>query len=106
MEHSRNAVSRSASGSKLYELADIVLDNGGVPGDAAVTLEGMDVPIAPTSTIAGAFILNSIVVLTCKRLLEAGIEPPVFRSANVAGGSSHNDRLIEELRQAGARLRL
>ncbi|GIP36994.1 hypothetical protein J31TS4_02740 [Paenibacillus sp. J31TS4] len=106
LAHSRHAEPRHPSGSRLYEAADLVLDNCGVHGDAAVHLEGLETPIGPTSTIAGAFIMNSIVVKICENLLASGVEPPVFRSANVAGGEAHNNELIERLRQAGYRLRL
>lgn len=104
--HSSHSESRHASGQRLYEAADLVLDNCGTMGDAAVQLENFPSPVGPTSTIAGAFILNSIVVEVCSNLLAAGIVPPVYLSANVPGGSGHNDRLIAEMRQAGYRLRL
>lgn len=59
LEHSHQAKPRNDKDRKLYELADIV-PNCGVTGDAAVQLRSMDVPIGPTSTIAGAFILTSL----------------------------------------------
>ncbi|WP_236082189.1 sugar isomerase domain-containing protein [Acidipropionibacterium jensenii] len=36
MAHSRSVTSRAPSGKKLFELADVVIDNCGTPGDAAV----------------------------------------------------------------------
>ena len=35
---------------RLHELADVVIDNGGVVGDAAVDIEGFDAGSRPTST--------------------------------------------------------
>ena len=40
-------------------MADIIIDNGGVVGDAAVAVNGEKV--APTSTVINAAIINAIV---------------------------------------------
>ncbi|NEW05699.1 hypothetical protein GK047_06650 [Paenibacillus sp. SYP-B3998] len=48
---------RHQSGKKLYEIADIVIDNCGCVGDAAVYMEQMDISVGPTSTVIGAYIL-------------------------------------------------
>lgn len=54
MEYSSGAASRHPSGKKLYEVSDLVLDNCGVPGDAAIRLEGLEEAVGPTSTAVGA----------------------------------------------------
>lgn len=104
--HSSHCESRHASGRRLFEMADLVLDNCGSVGDAAVRLGDFPSPVGPTSTIAGAFILNTIMVEVCSTLLAEGHIPPVYLSANVQGGSEHNNKLIAQMRQAGYRLRL
>lgn len=93
LAHSKSVSSRHSSGKRLFELADIVLDNHGDPGDAAVTLSGFDIPVGPTSTITGAFIMNQIIISATQWLIEHGIEPPVFKSANLDGSKQHNDEL-------------
>ena len=88
--------SRHSSGKRLYEVSDIVLDNCGCIGDSSLKLEGLAEKTAPTSTIAGAAICNSIVARSIELMIEAGIEPPVFLSANVEGGDEHNARMLEK----------
>jgi len=93
LAHSRSITSRHSSGKRLFELADVVIDNMGSPGDACVSLEGFDIPIAPTSTIAGAYIMNEMTVAAVEWMLKNGVEPPVFKSANLDGSKEHNRAL-------------
>lgn len=84
LKHSRQMHPRHSSGKKLFEIADLVLDNCGVYGDAAVELDQYPIMVGPTSTIAGALIINAITVQIAKNYEKSGKEPPVFVSANVA----------------------
>jgi uncharacterized phosphosugar-binding protein len=95
LAHSRSVDSRHSSGRRLFELADVVLDNMGSPGDACVSVEGFDIPVAPTSTITGAYIMNEITVAAVRWMLANGVEPPVFKSANLDGSKEHNRQLRE-----------
>ncbi len=83
LPHARSVASRHDSGRRLFEVADLVLDTGVPPGDAALTLEGSNVPVGPLSTIVGAALLEAVVVGAIAWMLERGIEPQVLRSANV-----------------------
>lgn len=85
--------SRHPHGIRLIDVADYVIDNCGVIGDAAVRLEGLDAPVGPTSTVVGAALMNALVVETIRLLLARGVEPPVTRSANVDGSDEHNRRV-------------
>lgn len=96
MKMSKGVNSRHPSGKKLYEFGDIVLDNHGDDGDACVELNGFNQKVAPTSTVIGASIMNSIVARTTEILIEKGITPPVFKSGNVDGGDAFNKKIIEE----------
>ena len=71
VDHSSKTTSRHISGKKLMDLADIVIDNCGVEGDSAVRLEGMSASIAPTSSMANAFIVQSVIAVCCEELLLA-----------------------------------
>jgi len=93
--YSKKVQSRHASRLKLLDIADIVLDNCGDYGDASMCIEGLQQKIAPTSTIAGAFILNSLVIETVENLLNKGIEPPIFYSANIDHGDEQNQKIFE-----------
>jgi uncharacterized phosphosugar-binding protein len=93
LEHSQRSASRHASGKRLFEVADVTIDNGAPPGDAAVTYEGVGMKVAPVSLVAGAYIINSIVCRVVEMYLAKGIKPPVYLSANVPGGDEHNRAL-------------
>jgi uncharacterized phosphosugar-binding protein len=88
--------SRHPSGKNLYELVDVFIDNHLPFGDAIVEVDGLDQKLGPTSTFCNSFAINLLVIETVKVLKEAGMEPPVFRSANLPGGDVYNQRLFEE----------
>jgi len=93
--HSRSVTSRHPRGLKLMDLADYVIDNCGVVGDAAVELDGAPQRVGSTSTVVGATLMNALVVETTRRLLDKGCEAPIFRSANVDGSEASNQRWME-----------
>jgi len=96
MEYSQGVVSRHSTGKKLYELVDLVIDNCSPKGDAAVEFEGFPQKSGPLSTVLGCVIVNAMVCQVIQNLLDRGITPPVFISANLDGGDEHNARLLEE----------
>ncbi len=98
LAHSRDVPSRHEGGKQLFEIADIVLDNCGEPGDAAVRYEGLPGKVAPTSLLAGAYIINSLVCRVVELFLTKGLTPPVYLSANVPGGDEHNRKLEAKYR--------
>ena len=92
------------SGRRLSDVADVVVDNHGPPGDALVALPGSAQRAGPGSTIAGAFILNAILVEAMVRTAAAGQPAPVYLSANMPGAKENNARLIERYRQRNPHL--
>ncbi len=90
LAHSQAVAPRHSSGKKLYEIADIVIDTRGIPGDAALTLPGGQLKSGATSTVVGAAIIEAITVQAAARLAERGITPPVLVSSNLPGGDAHN----------------
>ncbi len=98
LDYTRSVSSRSQTGLRLFEVADLVIDNGAPKGDAIVTLEGFAQPVAPVSTILGCALMNAIIAEACALLVERGITPPVFMSANLEGGDAHNARLMAHYR--------
>ncbi len=95
LAYSQSVSPRSSTGYRLFEVADLVIDNGAPAGDAVVQLENFPQPVAPVSTVLGAALANAIVAEACAILIERGIAPPVFMSANLDGGDAHNARLME-----------
>lgn len=98
ISHSKSVDSRHSSGKKLFEIADVVIDNCGAVGDAALEIEGVPGRAIPTSGIAGMFIVDSIIAQVIENLVSMGVEPPVFVSANVDGGDEHNEKLLARYR--------
>jgi uncharacterized phosphosugar-binding protein len=92
----RHAATKPAA--RLADIADIVIDNHGVVGDAAVAVDGVDTRVGSTSTVAGAAIMQALVTATVQRLVARGVDPGVLRSANTPGGDAHNERLLAPLR--------
>ena len=87
--HAKAFKSRHGSGKLLVDFADIVVDTHVPAGDAAVDIaDGLKA--GPLSTIAVVCILNDLVVRICRMLAAAGIDPPIFRSANVDGSENKN----------------
>ncbi len=70
-----------SSGRCLHDIADLVLDNCAVPGDAMVDVPGVDVPVGPGSTIGNTAIVNSIKVLVAQELAARGQPPLVLAGA-------------------------
>ncbi len=79
----------------LHDVVDIAIDCKVPIGDAVVSVPGMGENIAAISTFANAFTLNSLVIRTVAKLVERGIEPPVWRSGNAPGGDEANRRFID-----------
>jgi uncharacterized phosphosugar-binding protein len=95
LEHSKGTTSRHSSGKKLYQLADIVIDNGCPRGDCVLTLESLQQPVGPGSGVVGMFILHAIIVQAIQNLLDRGIDPPVFMSGNIDGHEEINKPLLD-----------
>jgi len=102
MKHSAAQSSRHASGRRLFEVADIVIDNCGMPGDAAIETPACPVRVGPTSTLGGIAIVNAISAEVVGKLHEMGIEPPVMVSSNSAGGDAHGARWEKAFADSGA----
>jgi uncharacterized phosphosugar-binding protein len=95
MDYSKRVSSKHSSGKRLFEVADIVIDNAGPEGDAIIKLEGLSQKVGPTTTITNATILNALFVQMAANLQAQGIEPPIFISANLDVSLNKNDELVE-----------
>ena len=91
-------------GRKLTDVADIVIDNQGPPGDALIEIGQTGVRTGAVSTISGAFILNAILTEAATRLTVEGQTPPVYISSNMPGATDHNAALVEQYRRRNPHL--
>ncbi len=87
---------RHPSKKNLFDLADVCIDDYNPVGDAVVTLEGFDTPIAPISNIIDFYIAHKLEIETIKKCLAKGIKPPVWSSANTPGGDEINAKFVKE----------
>jgi uncharacterized phosphosugar-binding protein len=105
--------SQHPNGKRLFEVADYVLDNGGVPGDAIVEVPSLRAANAdpaagslkagapaeasakagPTSTLIGCSVLNWLSLSTIEWLVAHGNQPPLLRSQNLPGAIEYNREL-------------
>lgn len=92
LKQSTAAVSRHPGGKKLYECADLILDNCCPEGDCMLEYDG--IRTGPATSIAGMFLLNIAMTETIRRCLEEGLKPPVFQSQNLDGYD--NDAIYEK----------
>ncbi len=72
-------------GSRLLDEADLVIDLCTPPADALISLDGLDTPVGPGSTVTAVAIVNSLKVRTAELLVERGAMPPVITRGSVVG---------------------
>jgi uncharacterized phosphosugar-binding protein len=98
--------SEHPSGKKLPDVADHVLDNGSVPGDAIVEIFPADssanlsteasAKAGPTSTFIGCSVLNWLMLATLDWLKQNQHPLPILRSQNLPGAIEHNRGLAQK----------
>ncbi|MDX9864232.1 MAG: SIS domain-containing protein [Anaerolineaceae bacterium] len=96
LAHSTGTTSRHSSGDKLYQHADVVIDNHCPRGDCLLQIPDLAQPIGPGSGITGMFILHSIIVQAIQNLVEAGVEAPVLRSGNLDESEAFNKTILDK----------
>jgi uncharacterized phosphosugar-binding protein len=89
---SKTAPTVHPGGKKLHEVADYILDNGGVPGDAITEVAG-GLKAGPTSTLIGATLLNLLSLEVIAWLMAGGHPLPILRSQNLPGSIEYNRAL-------------
>lgn len=88
VSHSQAVDSRHSSGKRLFEIADRVVDLGGVVGDAAVEVVP-DVKAGPLSTLTSVLLGHSLLVAAAADLERKG-QRCVYTSVNTPSGEARN----------------
>lgn len=96
LTHSKNSTSRAKCGKKMYEIADITIDNHATKGDAAITIDGLDTPTGATSNAIGIAIMQAIACQAIDEMIKLGYTPPVFKSSNIDEGDAYNLKLFQD----------
>lgn len=91
-----DAYSKAAAAGRprLFDLADIAIDNRTVPGDAGFLAAEGQPAVGPLSTVVGAAILNALLAEAVARLAAEGLEAPIYVSANMPGAAARNAALV------------
>jgi uncharacterized phosphosugar-binding protein len=84
--YSSRLESEHPSGKRLFEAADLVLDNHAPYGDALLEVEGLDYPVCPASGLGAAIVLWAVTAGIIEELLARGLKPTVFPSVNRPDG--------------------
>src|SRR4029078_3749747 len=77
-KHLTASTSKRTDGKKLSDFADLLLDTGAPAGDSMITVDGLETPVSPGSTVGGIMIINSIKAEVARLLTEAGKPPKVL----------------------------
>jgi uncharacterized phosphosugar-binding protein len=93
-----------ATGSRLLDEVDLVIDLCTPPADALVTIDGLDTPVGPGSTIGAVAIVNAIKVRTAELLVERGAMPPVLTRPAVVGAERSRALFDQAYREHARRL--
>lgn len=87
-------------GVKLKDVADVVLDNCSLIGDAAVDIEGFPMKVGSTSTIPNVFLQNAVLTQMVELLVQRGFEPDVYYNGHMAfmdeNCADHNDKIVDK----------
>jgi len=95
MEYATTVDSPHSSGLKLYEMADVVIDNCAPAGEALMEVEGLEPRLCASSGLTAAFILWSVTTVIVEELMKRGKTPGVLKSANFPGGNEYNKNYVE-----------
>ena len=100
VEYSDYLKTKHKDGVKLKDVADVVLDNCSLIGDAAVDIEGFEMKVGSTSTIPNVYLQNAILTQMVEILVERGFKPDVYYNGHLAfmdeNCADHNDRLVDK----------
>ena len=100
VEYSDYLKCKHKDGVKLKDVADVVLDNCSLIGDAAVEIENFPMKVGSTSTIPNVYLQNAILTQMVELLVEEGFEPDVYYNGHLAfmdeSCADHNDRLVDK----------
>lgn len=100
VEYSGYLKTKHRDGVKLKDVADVVLDNCSLIGDAAVEIEGFPMKVGSTSTIPNVYLQNAVLVEMVDILVKRGFRPDVYYNGHMAfmdeNCANHNQELVDK----------
>jgi uncharacterized phosphosugar-binding protein len=101
LAYTQQVASLHPSGKRLFEVVDVVIDNGAPYGDAVVKVPGVDVdvlPVSGVSMIVGGWCIFGRVM---EKMAAAGNPPSVFMSLNREEGPAYYDASKKRYQERG-----
>jgi len=95
MVYSESVDAVHSSGKKLFEMADIVIDNCAPAAEALMEVDGLEARLCAASGLSAAYIMWSLTTVAVEDLLKRGKMPGVLKSANFPGGNDYNKSFVE-----------
>ena len=100
VEYSGYLKTKHRDGVNLKDVADVVLDNCSLIGDAAVEIEGFPMKVGSTSTIPNVYLQNAVLVEMVDILVKRGFRPDVYYNGHMAfmdeNCANHNQELVDK----------
>lgn len=101
VDYSSQLTSTHPSGKRLFEVADVVVDNGAEFGDASLEVEGLPVKCCPTSGIGAAMAFWAITAELIGKLVAAGHQPSIYMSVNRDDGPAFIEQMEKNFFEKG-----
>ena len=101
LEYTAQVESLHPSGKKLCDVADIVIDNCALFGDACIEVPGYEQKALPISGVAQITIGWMICGEVIERMQAVGRPPHVYMSQNRPGGAEYNEKALKEYNETG-----
>ena len=101
MEYASSVDPVHPSGKKLYEIADLTIDNCAPEAEALLEVEGIEAKFAAVSGITSDYLMWSITAAAVEKLLKDGYTPGIFKSINYPGGKEYYDTVIKKYEETG-----
>jgi len=92
-----NGDTRHSTGKGLYEISDIYLNSYSPSDDLTLKMEGLNQKFGPIGTIMQLITLKALTTTVIQKLVEKGIEVPIWKNALEKGNNKFNDRYMNEL---------
>jgi uncharacterized phosphosugar-binding protein len=103
-EQSKSGEPPDALGARLLDEADLVIDLCTPHADALCTVEGLETPVGPGSTVSAVAIVNAIKVRVAELLVERGAMVPVITRSSVVGEDRSREMFDQAYREHARRI--
>lgn len=101
LDYAKEVSSTHPSGKLLNDVCDLVIDMRVPFGDGSLAVEGLETPALPLSGISQAAICWMVCGEVIDKILEKGLTPGVYMSANREGGPEFNKKQEEQFAKLG-----